>query len=113
MAAQAVEVVRSGALHIVPVVYERTWYSWLENCRDWCISRQLWWGHRIPVYFVTVAPDPARLDEPVPKPANGAHCSAAHYSITYSYITTYRINPENLVHSCYMYSKFPFQITWN
>ena len=71
MAAQAVEAVRSGALHIVPVVYERTWYSWLENCRDWCISRQLWWGHRIPVYFVTVAPDPSRPDEPVPKPANG------------------------------------------
>ena len=34
-------------------MHERTWYNWLDNCRDWCISRQLWWGHRIPAYFVT------------------------------------------------------------
>lgn len=72
MAAQAVEAVRSDQLHIVPAVYERTWYAWLENCRDWCISRQLWWGHRIPVYFVTLAPDPAHPDQSVPRPTNGA-----------------------------------------
>ena len=32
--------------------FETTWFRWLENIRDWCISRQLWWGHRIPAYYV-------------------------------------------------------------
>ncbi|KAL4237118.1 Valine--tRNA ligase [Mactra antiquata] len=54
MAADAVKLVREGELKIVPEMHEKTWYNWLENSRDWCISRQLWWGHRIPVYFVTI-----------------------------------------------------------
>jgi valyl-tRNA synthetase len=33
--------------------FEAVWFRWLENIRDWCISRQLWWGHRIPAYYVT------------------------------------------------------------
>jgi valyl-tRNA synthetase len=53
MAARAVNAVRNGDLKIVPERYTATWYYWLENIRDWCISRQLWWGHRIPAYFVT------------------------------------------------------------
>ncbi len=71
MAAAACEYVRSGALKIVPEVYEKTWFSWMENCRDWCISRQLWWGHRIPAYFITLLPDPANPQEPFAKPSNG------------------------------------------
>ena len=47
------QAVRSGQLRIVPAIHDRIWYSWLENCRDWCISRQLWWGHRIPAYFIS------------------------------------------------------------
>ncbi|GFS07938.1 valine-tRNA ligase [Elysia marginata] len=39
-------------------MFHKTWYAWLENSRDWCISRQLWWGHRIPAYFVTVDGQP-------------------------------------------------------
>lgn len=54
MAAKAVKVVREKKLNIIPDMFEKTWYSWLENSRDWCISRQLWWGHRIPAFFVTV-----------------------------------------------------------
>ncbi|KAL8562374.1 hypothetical protein ACOMHN_066088 [Nucella lapillus] len=54
MAADAVKVVREGDLKVLPEMHHKTWYQWLENCRDWCISRQLWWGHRIPAYFVTV-----------------------------------------------------------
>nr|XP_033772878.1 valine--tRNA ligase isoform X1 [Geotrypetes seraphini]XP_033772879.1 valine--tRNA ligase isoform X1 [Geotrypetes seraphini]XP_033772880.1 valine--tRNA ligase isoform X1 [Geotrypetes seraphini] len=54
MAAQALEAVQKGQLRIVPDFHIKTWNSWMENIRDWCISRQLWWGHRIPAYFVTV-----------------------------------------------------------
>ena len=54
MAKDAVDAVRSGALKLIPALHEKTWYNWLENIRDWCISRQLWWGHRIPAYFVTI-----------------------------------------------------------
>ena len=43
---------RNGELKFVPELHKTTWYKWLENSRDWCISRQLWWGHRIPAYFV-------------------------------------------------------------
>lgn len=53
MAASATEAVKSGELKIVPEYHEKTWYHWMDGIRDWCISRQLWWGHRIPAYFVT------------------------------------------------------------
>ncbi|XP_013380246.1 valine--tRNA ligase [Lingula anatina] len=54
MASKAVEAVRSGELKIIPDIHLKTWFNWMENCRDWCISRQLWWGHRIPAYFAEV-----------------------------------------------------------
>uniref|UniRef100_A0A182QJU0 Valine--tRNA ligase n=1 Tax=Anopheles farauti TaxID=69004 RepID=A0A182QJU0_9DIPT len=50
MAQRAVEAVQRGNLELVPKTFEREWFRWLENCHDWCISRQLWWGHRIPAY---------------------------------------------------------------
>lgn len=62
MAQKAVDAVRKGDLKIVPSMHESTWYSWLENIRDWCVSRQLWWGHRIPAYFVRVQGE-VRLDK--------------------------------------------------
>ncbi|KAL0280029.1 UNVERIFIED_CONTAM: hypothetical protein PYX00_001450 [Menopon gallinae] len=54
MASKATEAVRSGELKITPESHAKIWYRWMEGIRDWCISRQLWWGHRIPAYFVTV-----------------------------------------------------------
>lgn len=54
MARRSVEAVRTGELKLIPDMHNKTWFMWLENIRDWCISRQLWWGHRIPAYFVTV-----------------------------------------------------------
>eukprot|EP01135_Chromosphaera_perkinsii_P002240 Nk52_evm26s221 gene=Nk52_evmTU26s221 len=52
MAKDSVDAVRNKELRIVPDMYEKTWFRWLENSRDWCVSRQLWWGHRIPAYLV-------------------------------------------------------------
>lgn len=54
MASKAVEAVKSGELKIIPEMHVKTWYHWMQGIRDWCISRQLWWGHRIPAYYVTI-----------------------------------------------------------
>lgn len=54
MAADAMTAVRTKELAILPESHEKTWFRWLENTRDWCISRQLWWGHRIPAYFARI-----------------------------------------------------------
>ena len=51
LADAALEAVRSGAIRIVPERFTKVYYNWLENIEDWCISRQLWWGHRIPVWY--------------------------------------------------------------
>jgi valyl-tRNA synthetase len=51
LAEPAIEAVRSGAIRIVPQRFEKIYYQWMENIRDWCISRQLWWGHRIPIWY--------------------------------------------------------------
>lgn len=52
MAAEAKEAVKTGALKIIPEQFKKTWYTWMDGIRDWCISRQLWWGHRIPAYLI-------------------------------------------------------------
>ncbi len=52
MAQMAADAVRSGRIRIVPRRFEKTWFDWLDNIRDWCISRQLWWGHQIPIWYV-------------------------------------------------------------
>lgn len=52
MAKRSTDAVRNGDLKILPEMHEPTWFRWLDNIKDWCVSRQLWWGHRIPAYFV-------------------------------------------------------------
>ncbi|KAL6457516.1 hypothetical protein MHYP_G00344790 [Metynnis hypsauchen] len=54
MAQKAIQAVDEGELEIIPHFYTKTWKNWLSNISDWCISRQLWWGHQIPAYRVTL-----------------------------------------------------------
>jgi len=51
MAAKGCEAVRNGDIKIIPERFEKVYFNWLENIQDWCVSRQLWWGHRIPVWY--------------------------------------------------------------
>ena len=51
MAKPALEAVKNGELKLIPERMNKNYYNWLENIRDWCVSRQLWWGHRIPAYY--------------------------------------------------------------
>ena len=51
LAKPAIDVVKKEIVKFVPKKYEKTYFNWLENIKDWCISRQLWWGHRIPAYY--------------------------------------------------------------
>src|SRR5512135_2091171 len=51
LAKAAIEAVREGRTRIIPEVWEKTYFEWMENIRDWCISRQIWWGHRIPAWY--------------------------------------------------------------
>ncbi len=51
LAERAIEVVKTGEVKFHPARWTKVYYHWMENVRDWCISRQIWWGHRIPVYY--------------------------------------------------------------
>ncbi len=73
LAEPAIEVVRQGKIKIVPEYFTKVYYNWLENIRDWCISRQLWWGHRIPAWHCAECSEitVARED-----PDKCAHCGS-------------------------------------
>ena len=51
IAKDAIRVVKEGKINIIPKTWENTYFAWMEDIKDWCISRQIWWGHRIPVWY--------------------------------------------------------------
>lgn len=51
LAEPAIDAVKKGDIKLIPGRFEKTYYNWMENIKDWCISRQLWWGHRIPAWY--------------------------------------------------------------
>ncbi|MCJ7567244.1 MAG: valine--tRNA ligase [Anaerolineales bacterium] len=74
LAAPALDIVRSGQIKIVPERFEKVYYNWLENIRDWCISRQLWWGHRIPAWHCS---DCGEITVAREDPEHCVHCESS------------------------------------
>jgi len=63
MAKRAMDAVKDGELRILPEMHVSTWNHWLSNSRPWCVSRQLWWGHRIPAYFACTKAEEGVIDQ--------------------------------------------------
>jgi valyl-tRNA synthetase len=74
LADAALKVVRDGEIKIVPDRFTKVYYNWLENIQDWCISRQLWWGHRIPVWYCA---DCGKMTVVREDPTVCAHCGSS------------------------------------
>jgi valyl-tRNA synthetase len=72
LADPAIEAVKSGQISIVPERFTKVYLNWMENIRDWCISRQLWWGHRIPVWYCECGETIVSVDEPKTCPKCGS-----------------------------------------
>ncbi len=73
----AVESVKSGEIKLIPKRMEKTYFNWTDNIRDWCISRQLWWGHQIPAYYCDECGDVVVAKE---KPSVCGKCNHTHFT---------------------------------
>ena len=75
LAEAAIKAVKDGRITIIPERFTKIYFNWMENIRDWCISRQLWWGHRIPVWYCQ---DCGELTVTVDEPSACGHCGSNH-----------------------------------
>ncbi len=76
LAEPAIEVVKNGQVKFVPERFSKIYFNWMENIRDWCISRQLWWGHRIPAYYCQECGEMVVAME---RPEACPKCGCAHF----------------------------------
>ena len=84
LAKPAIDAVKKGGIKIHPKRFEKIYYNWMENIHDWCISRQLWWGHQIPIYYCTETKNESCKKHEgqfvsVEKPAKCPHCSSTKF----------------------------------
>ncbi|MFC2019659.1 valine--tRNA ligase [Chloroflexota bacterium] len=77
LAQPAIEAVRDGRITIIPERFNKVYFNWMENIRDWCISRQLWWGHRIPVWYCAAC---GRMTVAIDTPRSCSHCASSEIS---------------------------------
>ena len=77
LAKPAIEAVRNGDIRFIPEKYEKTYFNWMENIRDWCISRQLWWGHRIPAYYCEECGN-IEVSKAIPTKCSKCGCTRLH-----------------------------------
>lgn len=77
LAKPAIEALKTGELKFVPERFDKIYLHWLENIRDWCISRQIWWGHRIPAYYCS---DCAEFTVARDMPEKCPHCGGTHFT---------------------------------
>jgi len=75
LAKPAIEAVKKGDTRFVPEKFEKTYFNWLENIQDWCISRQIWWGHQIPAFYCK---DCGEINVEVEKPEKCSKCGSTH-----------------------------------
>jgi len=76
LAGPAIEAVRSGRVRIIPEFQERIYFEWMQNVRDWAVSRQIWWGHEIPVWFCRDCDEVVVPDEDGPDPKRCTKCAS-------------------------------------
>ena len=74
LAKPAIDAVRNGGTKFVPERFDKIYFNWMENIRDWCISRQLWWGHRIPAWYCDCGETVVSRETPTACP----HCGGTH-----------------------------------
>ena len=84
LAQPAIEVVRAGRTAFVPAAMGGTFFNWMENIQPWCISRQIWWGHQIPVWYGpedpnTFGTEPPFYEETIGSFARGRACSSSRF----------------------------------
>ncbi|WP_343252352.1 valine--tRNA ligase [Ligaoa zhengdingensis] len=77
LAKPAIDAVRQGETKFIPERFDKIYYHWLENIRDWCISRQIWWGHRIPAWYCDGCGEMIVAAE---APASCPHCGGSHFT---------------------------------
>jgi valyl-tRNA synthetase len=74
LAGPAIKAVEEGRTRIIPAMWERTYFDWMHNIRDWCISRQIWWGHRIPAWYCEACGEVIVARE---EPQGCSHCNSS------------------------------------